>query len=47
MTTPRRRAVVAQIGETRPRRVVAVLARDEAAALTGQTLTVDGGLVMR
>ena len=27
--------------------VVAMLARDEAAALTGQTLTVDGGLVMR
>jgi 3-oxoacyl-[acyl-carrier protein] reductase len=27
--------------------VVATLARDEAAALTGQTLTVDGGLVMR
>jgi NAD(P)-dependent dehydrogenase (short-subunit alcohol dehydrogenase family) len=26
---------------------VAMLARDEAAALTGQTLTVDGGLVMR
>jgi NAD(P)-dependent dehydrogenase (short-subunit alcohol dehydrogenase family) len=27
--------------------VVAMLARDEAAALTGQTLTADGGLVMR
>ena len=27
--------------------VVAMLARDEAQALTGQTLTVDGGLVMR
>jgi NAD(P)-dependent dehydrogenase (short-subunit alcohol dehydrogenase family) len=27
--------------------VVAMLARDEAAALTGQTLTVDGGLVLR
>jgi NAD(P)-dependent dehydrogenase (short-subunit alcohol dehydrogenase family) len=27
--------------------VVAMLARDEAEALTGQTLTVDGGLVMR
>ena len=27
--------------------VVATLARDEAAALTGQTLTVDGGLVLR
>jgi 3-oxoacyl-[acyl-carrier protein] reductase len=27
--------------------VVAMLARDEAEALTGQTLTADGGLVMR
>jgi NAD(P)-dependent dehydrogenase (short-subunit alcohol dehydrogenase family) len=27
--------------------VVAMLARDDAAALTGQTLTVDGGLVLR
>ncbi len=27
--------------------VVAMLARDEAAAPTGQTLTVDGGLVLR
>jgi NAD(P)-dependent dehydrogenase (short-subunit alcohol dehydrogenase family) len=27
--------------------IVAMLARDEAAALTGQTLTVDGGLVLR
>ena len=27
--------------------VVAMLASDEAAALTGQTLTVDGGLVLR
>jgi hypothetical protein len=26
---------------------VAMLARDDAAALTGQTLTPDGGLVMR
>ena len=27
--------------------VVAMLAREDAAALTGQTLTADGGLVMR
>lgn len=27
--------------------VVAMLAGDDAAALTGQTLTVDGGLVLR
>jgi NAD(P)-dependent dehydrogenase (short-subunit alcohol dehydrogenase family) len=27
--------------------VVAMLASDDAAALTGQTLTVDGGLVLR
>jgi NAD(P)-dependent dehydrogenase (short-subunit alcohol dehydrogenase family) len=27
--------------------VVAMLARDDAAAMTGQTLTVDGGLILR